>query len=127
MSSFFPHSFLMLFAHLCIFKTIQADCKECHSVVMCERLNKLLCSVMSWLRVYVCWWQVCVTIRRQACVCTYMKWFVAVACSCANMAPCHLSRRKKNLSGRSWKKSWRRITARSPMLKPSWLRSSCAL
>lgn len=41
-------------------------------------------------------------------------------CSCTNMEPCHLSRRKKNLSGRSWKKSWRRITARSPRLRPNW-------
>lgn len=40
--------------------------------------------------------------------------------SCANMVPCHPSRRKKNLSGRSWKKSWRRITARLPRLRPSW-------
>lgn len=45
--SFFPPVSIRHFAPLCIFKTIQAGCKECHSVVMCERLNKLLCGAMS--------------------------------------------------------------------------------
>lgn len=53
-------------------------------------------------------------------VCVDIQVSVAVACSCANTAPCHPCRRKKNLNGRSWKKSWRRITARSRRLRPSW-------
>jgi len=44
----------------------------------------------------------------------------AGACSCANSAPCHPSRRKKSPSVRSWRKYWRRITGRSPTLRPSW-------
>jgi hypothetical protein len=36
------------------------------------------------------------------------------------MASCHPFRRKKHPNGRSWRKSWRRITARLPMLRPSW-------
>lgn len=50
-----------------------------------------------------------------------------VACSCANISSCCLFRKKKNRSGRSWKKSWRRITARSQRLRPNWLRISCVL
>lgn len=48
-----PQSFFKAF---CIFKPVEADCRECRSVVMCERLNKLLCGVMTVyvVSVYVC-------------------------------------------------------------------------
>lgn len=80
-----------------------------------SELAACVCVLVS--TVCVCVW---VTIRGQACVRMDIKVLVAVAYSCFNTAPCHPCRRKKNRNERSWKKSWRRITARSPRLRPSW-------
>lgn len=67
----------------------------------------------------------CETIRG---LCVWMFTVVVTrAHSCANMAPSLPSRKKKNPSGRSWKKSWRRITARSPKLRPNWPKISYEL
>lgn len=90
--------------------------------------NKLLCGgmtcvcacVCAFVCVYVCGLCVCLRARVLGTVCVCVWACLLRSCACANMESCRPSRRKKNQSGRSWKKSWRRITARSPRLRPNW-------